>query len=115
MYGHCSTIARACPLRPCLKKRSGTGKDLRPGRPAGHVVTGLLGIFRRTGARDAAEHDEVGHSVAAQAVGAMHAAGDLARREQTGDGLARLIEDFGGGVDLQAALVWWMPAVTLVA
>ena len=44
-----------------------------------HIVSGAL-------SSDAAKHHEVSNSVAAQAVGTMHATGDLTGCEQTGDG-----------------------------
>ena len=63
----------------------------------------LLHIRRGLFAGDAAKHDDVSHSVAAQAVGAVDAAGDFARREEAGDDLAVSVQHMGFGVDLQAA------------
>ena len=54
-------------------------------------------------AGDAAERDDVGLSVAAQAVATVHAARDFTRGEETRDGLAFLVEDLRLGVDLQTA------------
>ena len=52
---------------------------------------------------DAAIDDDVGHSVAAQAVRAVHAAGDFASSIQARDRLASLGQNLSSGVDLHAA------------
>ena len=52
---------------------------------------------------DAAEDHEIGHSVAAQAVSAVNAAGHFTRGEEAGNGLAFGADHLGGGIDLHAA------------
>ena len=78
------------------------------GGEGGNIACGALG-------GDAAKDHEVGHGVAAKAVGTMDTTSDLTGGEQAGDGGAVLGQDFGGGVDLQAAMVWCTPGVTLMA
>ena len=50
-----------------------------------------------------AEHHDVRHGVAADAVAAVDTAGDLTGCEQAGDGVALGVDDPGLGVDLHAA------------
>ena len=63
----------------------------------------LLDVSGGRLAGDAAEGHDVGLSVAAEAVAAVHAARDFTRGEETRDGLAFLVEDLRLGVDLQTA------------
>ena len=58
---------------------------------------------RRRVAADTAKDDAPEERAAAETVRAVHAACDLARSEEAGDGLARLVDDARLGVDLEAA------------
>ena len=65
---------------------------------------GLLGsVGGSVAAGDAAEHHEVAHGIAADAVAAVHTAGGLTGRIQAGDDAAVGVQHLCVGVDLQAA------------
>ena len=77
---------------------------------------GLLGsVGGSVAAGDAAEHHEVAHGIAADAVAAVHTAGGLTGCIQAGDDAAVGVQHLCVGVIFRPPMVWWMPGAILMA